>query len=164
MIMMLAAVWGALCSVWAILHLMYINGAGSGRVAGPVNWAFGPETWNRLQSWLKSPRPPDTNAVGAIGVGFLFAMFLFAMRARFFWWPFHPVGYAISSSWSLHILWSSLLVAWIIKWALLRWGGRGSYQKAIPFFLGLILGESLVGGGWTIVGIIFNFTPYSFWV
>jgi len=162
--MMFAAFWGALCSFWAMLHLMYQNGAATGRVAGPVIWAFGPEPYNRLQSWLQTPRPPDINATGAIGAGILFALFLFAMRARFYWWPFHPVGYAISSSWSMNILWCSLLVAWIIKWALLHWGGRNSYQRAIPFFLGLMLGETVVGGGWTIVGIIFNFTPYSFWV
>lgn len=162
--MMLAAVWGSLCSFWAMLDLMYRNGAASSRVAGPVIWAFGPEAYNRLNGWLISPRGPDYNAIGAIGVGFLFALFLFAMRARFYWWPFHPVGYAISSSWSMHICWSSLLVAWVIKYTLLRWGGRNAYQRSIPFFLGLILGETVVGGGWTIVGILFNFTPYSFWV
>ena len=50
------------------------------------------------------------------------------------WFPFHPVGYAVSSSWSLSLLWLPLLIAWIIKSVLLRYGGLRAYRQAMPFF------------------------------
>ena len=36
-----------------------------------------------------------------------------------------------------------LFMAWILKSVILRYGGRRGYTKALPFFLGLLAGQSL---------------------
>jgi len=38
-----------------------------------------------------------------------------------------------------------------------------SYRNALPFFIGLILGEFMIGGSWSIIGIIFGVPVYVFW-
>ena len=34
----------------------------------------------------------------------------------------------------------SIFVSWLAKWTIMRSGGIGLYQRAQPFFIGLILG------------------------
>ena len=90
-------------------------------------------------------------------------MVLAVMRMRFAWWPFHPVGYAVSGSWSMDQLWFPMFVSWLIKRTILRYGGAGSYRRAVPFFVGLVLGEFVVGCYWNLHGIIFGVSTYHFW-
>jgi hypothetical protein len=162
--MLLAAVAGCLGAFWAFLHIGYHLGVGSAKVAGPVIWAFGPEPWNRLQGWLQNPQKVNIPALTAMAVGLCFTLTLQALRTRFWWWPFHPVGYAVSSSWSLNVLWLPIMAAWIVKLLVLRYGGLRTYVQWLPFFYGLILGEFVVGSLWTIIGIVLNVPSYGFWV
>ena len=78
-------------------------------------------------------------------------------------WPLHPVAYALSASWSIHLVWMPMLIAWIVKALVLRYGGLRLYRQALPLFYGLILGESVIGCGWPIVGLITGMPTYSFW-
>ena len=74
-------------------------------------------------------------------VGIVVTLFLTFMRSAFFWWPLHPLGYALSGSWSTVEFWMPCLIAWLFKSLVLRYGGMALYAKARPFFLGLVLGE-----------------------
>ena len=67
-------------------------------------------------------------ALGGLG----FSLFLTAMRARYTWWAFHPVGLAVSSSWAMRYMWLSLFIAWLCKVAILRAGGLSLYRRALP--------------------------------
>ena len=75
------------------------------------------------------------------GVGIAVTSFLLLMRARFFWWPLHPLGYALAGSQSTIEFWFPCLLAWALKALTLRYGGMSFYRVVRPFFLGLILGE-----------------------
>jgi hypothetical protein len=99
----------------------------------------------------------------AIWVGFFAAMFLQLMRVRFTWWPFHPLAYAVTSSWEINLVWLPLFMAWVLKIIVLRYGGRGGFQRAVPFFIGLMLGQFVVGSLWNIYGIIVQVPTYQFW-
>jgi hypothetical protein len=90
-------------------------------------------------------------------------MLIHAIRGQFLGFPLHPLGYAISSGWSMTWLWPSLLIAWVFKLSILRYGGLPGYRAALPLFYGLILGEFVVGAGWTLVGIARGFQPWAFW-
>ncbi len=151
--MCVAIVIGTFASFWAFYHISYIEGA--------RNW-FAGRPFNRLQSWLTSPRAPDIPASIAMCVGFLITGFLMIMRIRLFWWPFHPAGFAISSSWSMNVFWFSIFVSSVIKWIILKQGGMNLHRKLIPFFLGLILGEFVVGGVWSLIGITLDKPMYRF--
>jgi hypothetical protein len=76
------------------------------------------------------------------------------MRARLFWWPFHPIGYAMGCSWPMIQLWFSILIGWFLKSIILRYGGLRAYVKFRTFFLGMVLGEFLSGGAWLIIDFI----------
>jgi hypothetical protein len=163
--MMLAVLFGSLCAFWADLSLTYHHGAAE-KIAPPnVQLIFGGEPWNRMYSWIHSPSTPTQqfNTRVAIGVGFAITLILNILRLRLGWFPFHPVGFAVSSSWSLSLLWLPLMIAWVIKLLILRYGGLRAYRQALPLFLGLILGECILGSIWMLVGIALNIQTYAFW-
>ena len=158
-VMLLAAVVGSLCGFWAVLHNYYIYGGDA-----KISAQFGGEAYDRYAGWLKQPQGPNSQVAIAIVVGFLFATFLQAMRVRFAWWPFHPLAYAVSGTWEMNLLWMPLLIAWIIKAVLLRYGGGiQTYRKSLPFFYGLILGQFIPGSLLNIWGIVTKNPTYQFW-
>jgi hypothetical protein len=42
-------------------------------------------------------------------------------------------------------LWLPIFLAWAIKAVILRYGGLRGYRAALPFFIGLVLGEFAAG-------------------
>lgn len=161
--MMAAVIVGTIAAFWAQLHVYYTLGAASKMAPPTVPLIFGGEPFNRLDTWLKGSYAPTDNTVWAVLVGLAFTLILNALRMRFVWFPFHPVGFAISSSWSMHQLWVCMLIAWLVKLLLLRYGGLRLYRSAVPFFLGLVLGECVMGSLWTIIGIALHTQTYAFW-
>lgn len=163
--MVLATVVGSLAAFYAVLSLTYKYGAATNMAWPQVPLIFGWEPYGRLDSWLKIPPDPrlSLNTGLAIGTGFSLTIVLNSLRMAIPWFPFHPVGYAVSSSWSMHRLWICLFIAWLIKLVLLRYGGLQTYRRALPFFMGLILGECVVGGAWTLIGLALDNPTYAFW-
>ena len=161
----LAVLIGIPAAFYAVLSLTYKYGAATNMAPPDVPLIFGGEPYNRLTGWIKTPPLPMTAIYTrwAIGVGFSLTILLNTLRMRFPWFPFHPVGYAVSSTWSMNLLWLPLLLAWAIKALMLRYGGLQLYRKALPFFMGLVLGECVVGGAWTIIGIALHIPTYAFW-
>ena len=112
---------------------------------------------------MNFPKSAQMAATIATGVGLVFTLFLGAMRTRFTWWLWHPVGFATCSSWSMSKLWACIFVAWLAKSLITRYGGAKAYQAAIPFFVGLVIGEFLVGSIWGILGAALRMPVYHFW-
>lgn len=81
-------------------------------------------------------------------VGLFFTLFLVVMRTLYVWWPLHPLGYALCASWSLIVFWFPIFVTWLLKSLILRYGGMNLYRQAMPFFLGLIIGEFTLAVFW----------------
>ena len=82
------------------------------------------------------------------------ATLLFAgLRARFVWWPLHPAGYAVSSSWGLNVFWSCLFASWLIKWTTLRFYGLQAHAQVGRFFMGVILGEGAARSVWGLASV-----------
>lgn len=152
--MVIAVIVGVYVSSWAFLHASY-------RFSATANWRPR-HAFNRLQGWLSYPSPPDYPAMGAIISGFLFTACLWAMRMRFLWWRLHPAGYAVSGTWAMNHFWGSIFVSWLVKAAILRIGGLKAHRQAIPFFLGVILGDFIVGALWSIIGIGLRKSMYQF--
>jgi hypothetical protein len=151
--MIIAVPLVSLSTFWAHLHISYKIGA--------ADW-FAWEPFNRLQRQLSAPQPPDYGSSVASIVGFVTTLLLMLMRMKLFWWPFHPAGYAVSSSWSMNVFWFSIMMSFFIKWIILKTGGIKLHRQAIPFFLGLILGEFIVGSIWSIIGVSIDRPMYRF--
>jgi len=157
--MAIAVVVGAISAFWAVLHALYVHGY-SGRPAGD---AFAREAWNKMAGWLTFPQKPRVAATLATAFGLLFALALGAMRMRFAWWLWHPVGYATATSWSMDRLWFCIFVGWLAKALITRYGGAQLYRRSLPFFVGLVMGEFTVGSCLMIYGSIANCQVYRFW-
>jgi len=143
---------------WAILHLMYDYGA-----EGKSRMTFGAEAFNQMNTWLKTPEVGKYPELVALWVGFGIAFLLQFLRVRVPWWPLHPLAFAVTSSWEINLVWGPLLLAFIFKSLILRYGGRGGFQRSLPFFIGLMLGQFVVGSLWNIYGIARELPTYQFW-
>ena len=153
---------GSISVFWVMLHLFYKVGASSG---GGGGWSegFGWRVFNGLQSWLYYPTEPNYYAIGGIAFGLLFSLVLTSMRSRFLWWPFHPIGFVICSDWGMRYLWSCMLVSSVVKWGVLRFGGRRAAQQLVMLAIGLMLGDFTVGGLWSLLGVFTKTPMYNFW-
>ena len=143
---------------WLFLDVCYQTG-----MEKRVYW-FGWEAYNRLGAWLTHPLEMDPSATAFVGIGFLSTIGIAIMRSKFLWFVFHPAGYAISNSWGMDVCWLPIFISWAIKSLLLRRGGFKTYRRAIPLFMGLILGEFIIGLLWSSIGLIFGLDTYVFWV
>jgi hypothetical protein len=159
---MVAAAFAMPCAFWLLLDNAYRNGCATGRVE-VWGTGFGNEVYNRLQSWTKNSTPVNYPSLGFVGGGFGVAMLLGIIRLRVSWFPFHPLAYAVANSWGVAQLWMPMVIGSTAKFALLRFGGLKTYRAAIPFFLGLILGEIVAGSFWSLLGIFAGFRTYDFW-
>jgi len=159
---MLSAVATAVLTFWIMLHLFYKYGADSGYFDV---WAtgLGREAFNQLQNWINYPTSTNLFDLMAIFGGAAFGLLIMSVRTRLFWWPLHPLPYAMAGSWGMFNLWCPLFVAFLAKWTILKFGGLRSYRKAVPLFLGLALGDYAIGSILSILSIVLDRPMYQFW-
>jgi hypothetical protein len=150
--MMIATLVGTIITFLAHLGFYY-------KYPGYAIWGTGP--FYNLQSWMSHPIGPDYTVMKHLGFGFFFTFFLMIMTRRYLWWPFHPVGYAVGSGWAISYMWFSVFLSWLAKRMILSYGGSKTYRKAIPLFLGFILGQFFMGSFWSLLGLIMNKGMYS---
>ncbi|MFQ6096509.1 MAG: DUF6785 family protein [Armatimonadota bacterium] len=105
---------------------------------------------------LQVPEQFDYRAPIWFAVGMIVTFGLYAMRARFVWWPLHPIGYTIGAAWPGIVYWFSYFVGWVAKTLLIRYGGMKVFRTSRPFFLGLILGEFSAAILWVILSASFD--------
>jgi len=152
-VVIFAAVLGTFFAFLMLLQGAYRYGA----------WAkmwSGYETYNRLTTWLTTPTGGDFTYIFAYSFGALFVVALSVIRTQFIWFPLHPVGLVVSSSWGMNPFWFSVFLSWLIKYSILRYGGLRTYRKNIPLFLGLILGEFIADAGVSIAGTLLRVGTY----
>jgi len=116
-----------------------------------------------LESRLQTPTGRQLDEAIFSVVGFVFTVLMGAIRTRFLWWPFHPVGYVISGSWDVGRIWIPLVLASTIKWSVLRFYGIKGYRQSTPLFFGLILGDFVLGSLWATIGVVFKTPVYVYW-
>lgn len=143
----------------SVVKLLYQLGAAAKADAWRIY--MGRQPFHQLEGYLRQPLSPDWREIAAIGVGFAFTVGLTALRAHLLSLPLHPFGYAIANTETMNKTWLPFMIAWAVKAFVLRYFGARAYRALIPFFLGLILGDFLHGGLWTLVGcFVPNFYVY----
>ncbi len=157
-----ASVVSLIATDWAHLHVLYAFG-GEGKAPGFKTWV-GSESYSRLAGWLNSPVPPASTGLYFIAGGLLLTIALSIMRVNFVWWPFHPAGYALALSYAMEYFWLPIFIAWLLKFLIIRYGGIGLHRRAVPFFLGLILGDYTMGALWAIIGPILGIPTYKIYI
>ena len=149
----------------AVIVTQYAFGAG-----GHFFWGFRIAQYpydmlaRNLQVFQQVPAPDQVYQAGALScsseflswaaVGFGLVMVTAVLRLRFTWWPLHPVLFLIWCSDTIRPLVATFLLGWIIKGAVVRFGGRRAYEDHKPLFIGLAAGEFLAAIGWAAVGVV----------
>ena len=129
----------------------------SGTAAGAAPW------WPSMQSrvsdpsaiytWITTPTTTDLNGTIATAAGAAMCLLLGLLRLRFWWWPFHPVGYIIANGWGVEWYTVPFLVGWTVKSLVIRYGGLRLYRATVPLAIGLIIGDMLNQGLWSVVNL-----------
>jgi len=126
---------------WASLHIGYHLGLGTSKASRDLVFVARGAS-EELDSWLRSPAGPNWYGVQAIGVGFGGTCLLMAFKLRFPGWPLHPVAFPLAFCYPIDSMLPAIIVAWLIKALLLRYGGLRAHRRALPFFLGLLVGSA----------------------
>lgn len=100
------------------------------------------------------PTKSDVNGLIAMALGGGLAVALGVLRLRFWWWPFHPVGYMAGMCWGLNWYWAPFLIGWACKVVVTRYGGLRLYRSTVPLAIGFIVGDLLNEGLWGFIGLI----------
>lgn len=144
-----------------VLHDSYLFGWGTAKTyIGPSGGAR--QSYNMAVNWMRNgtfPRP-DKTAWMMVGAGV--TLLLGLMRARFLWWPLHPIGYAMAGTATSGAFWGHYFIAWAVKLLLLRYGGMRLYRTTLPLVYGLILGDIASQTLWSIVGSLLDIPVYQF--
>jgi len=115
-------------------------------------------------AFLQGESRPTVGSAACFISGGLITAFLAMMRFRYASWPLHPLGYALSTSWTTMVFWFPMLLAWICKWAIVHYGGMKLYARMRPLFLGLIFGEFTAAVFWTLLAAIWKIpAPFFPW-
>jgi hypothetical protein len=107
----------------------------------------------RIFEYLTSPTPPDVNGIIGIAAGLVFAILLGSMRLRFWWWPFHPVGYIAANCYGMQWYYMPFFIGWACKTLVIRYGGLRLYRLTVPLAIGLIAGDLVNQGIWSVVAV-----------
>ncbi len=111
---------------------------------------------NQIAGLLTDPRYAATDVNGLLGLlgGGVAVLFLGLMRLRFWWWPFHPIGYVAANTWGLQLWAMPFFVGWLAKTLIVRYAGLLLYRRTLPLAVGLIVGDLLNGGLWGVVRLV----------
>ncbi len=104
---------------------------------------------------LANLRAVDPERWAVFLTGFFEGALLAFLRARWSWFPLHPVGVAFQNTIVGILFWFSLFLVWLIKLILLRYGGVRAYLSGKPFFYGLGIGY--------VTGVILSVTVDLIW-
>ena len=107
-------------------------------------WLFrswGPNTYGQVLGQIAAPGSFDVRPLIYTAVGIATMAGLTVMNHRFTWWPLHPLGFVVASSFTMYAVYIAFFVAWLTKVIVLRWGGVKAYRGCVPFFVGLMVGH-----------------------
>ena len=131
-------------SAFMVLRMCYTYGAIN---LYHIDWA-GAHGWPNMARTITELPGADLRGWVFKGIGAFVEGLLVWAQQRWFWWPLHPLGFAIGVGWLTGHIWFSAMVSWGLKLTILHYWGPSMFQRLKPFFLGMIVGECCVNGGW----------------
>ncbi|MEA3402106.1 MAG: DUF6785 family protein [Armatimonadota bacterium] len=165
---MLAALLIGLVGAYVIhLNVYYSFGANvleGGTTQGGARVRAAAQAWDALSAHVEAHKVTDWSRTGAGISGFVITIILVVLRTIFLRFPLHPLGFVMVMSYATPI-WGPFFIIWVLKSLILRIGGMGSYRRAIPFFLGLVIGHFFTAGVvWGSVSLINDmYRRYGVW-
>ena len=159
----IAIILGISGSLFTVMSLGYRDGG-----INSNGWFFKnmPEIIYRTAATnIEEPEGIYWTGMSFVGVGAGAMLTLTWLRQRFLWWPLHPIGFPIMTSWLIDWMWFSVFFAWLIKVTILKYGGASFFARSRYFFLGMITGRMLITGGFLVVDYLSGMVSNAiFWV
>jgi hypothetical protein len=150
-ILWVALIVCVIVAVPAFLITCYLPGALQMGNIGELQ--YHPERFfGALANNLLTPVKPSALQYISMAAGALMVAGLAWLRINFVWWPIHPLGFVMATSWASLNLWFSLFLGWLFKLLTIHYGGLRGYRQIRPLFLGIILGDIMGSVLWNIVG------------
>lgn len=140
---------GVVVGLATTLQIFYQHGASSAKIEQTPIWLSG-MSWNQLLYWNANPQSVKfwtiVKMVVSAGIVFLLAW----LRNVWFGFPLHPIGYLFATCFAVEWIWNIMLVTWLVKVLVIRYGGLKLYRKSLPLFLGIALGDAAAQFFWGI--------------
>jgi hypothetical protein len=152
----IAYVFGCIVTVGDSMYRSYVDGG----MNGPLYMGDWPHLV-RLVPFIEGTemKHADPGKWLVWGTGMVQAILLINIRNRFTWWPFHPAALAFPT----RRYGFSLLIVWLSKLLVIRYGGVRLYRQSLPLWYGFIVGYLFGVGLSTIVDGIW-FPDEGHWV
>jgi hypothetical protein len=160
----LALLVGFVVSGVSMLHVEYAHASTlDSAQQSPINiWAAEKGMARTTLDPVRDYRPPNYgpaeghNRLAYFGSGAAIMTLLSVLRLNFINWPLHPVGFLVAYSYPIRMMWLSILLGWIVKLLIVRFGGVELMRRARPAFLGLIIGEAGAAAFWLVVSLVLH--------
>lgn len=110
--------------------------------------------YDQIAAYSAAPARMNMGAIANMVLGGSSTWLLLVMRGRFLWCGLHPLGVLLAGTYAIQRIWFSVFITWALKWLLLKYGGLRAFKTLLPFFIGMVVGEGIIGGIWLIVGML----------
>ena len=131
-------------AVAASLMLSYAHGRGANAMNGWFYSGLPKDIFFPEIAWANhTPPQASLSHAGWVGAGAAGMGLLLFFRRSFFWLP-HPLGLIMLVNPIMGTYWFSILLGWLAKALVGKYGNRETYAKTRAFFIGLIAGELFV--------------------
>lgn len=156
-----ATVLAVFASLWIALDVYYKNGAATAR----SDWwrtYIGREAFTILSSNLNGTAVrAGAPQIVASAWGAMMVVLFYIANLKISWWPFHPVGFVLAQIRMFDWLWLPMGIAAVSKSLMLRSGGLKLYKRAMPFFVGLVVGDYTASGVLTLISWLTKMPMYK---
>lgn len=84
---------------------------------------------------------PTRGTLPSVLTGFTLVLLFSFLRLRFAWWPVHPVLFLVAFTYPMLCFWACFFLGWLIKTAVVTFGGGRIYHRLKPLMVGFVAGE-----------------------
>ena len=148
--MMAATAVTYLVGAFVSVYLSYRRGGGFTM----DHWFYGNSPrlpWVWASASIINPQPAALAGLMWGGVGAVLMAVLIIGQRMLFWWPLHPVGLLMCSTHMVLNFWFPIMLTWLAKVGVLKFGGHAAYRSARRFAIGSVLGMFMAGGFWCLI-------------
>ena len=156
-LIMLSVIVGMVVSSLFLLKLAYRYGGIN--MNGWMMQSMAKFPWEYTANHLLHPTLTVFSGIFLKITGFIVMVLLTLAYNYLGWFPFHPLGFAVASTYRVMLPWFSIFLGWLLQSVLIKYGGPKAYTSAKPFFLGLILGTYAAAGVWFFIQLLIPGMP-----
>jgi hypothetical protein len=124
-------------------EIMFSYGMGGDKMNGWFHGSLPKGLFDQIATMSKNPPTASPTDTGWFVFGATAMAILLYLRQFLFWLP-HPIGFIMLVNPIMLAYWFSILIGWLAKTLVTRYGNQDSYRKARFLFVGLIFGELIL--------------------